>query len=466
MPPIDGLPDDVLLEIFDFHTNSYLYYRGKKEIEVWTTLVHVCRRWRSLVLGSPRHLDLQLFCKPKTTKEALDIWPAFLPFVIRGDMVLSLYNMDNFIAILDQPNRVRGVVLWDFGVEKLGDVLAAMPRAPFPELTELQVWSNSDTPPVIPDSFLGGSAPRLRRLQLIGISFSKLRLSADRLVDLSLTDIPHSGYISPEAMVALVSMFSSLRSLDLKFDSPESRPGRQGQSLPPPEHSILPSLENFCFEGVIEYLEDLLTLVDTPQLETLKIIFFNQINFNCPRLAQFIKRTPLRAAEAHVQFDDDTAGVELRHRSSTPLSFDLSIKIHRDSETDLRLSFIEHVCSSSFHTISTVEDLYIEHDHSPLDWWNDAIENTPLLQLLLPFTAVKNLYISRGFMRGIAAALQELVDGRITEVLPSLQNIFVEVLEPSGVFQSNIERFVAARHLSGHPIAVSLWGEDPDIMEM
>jgi hypothetical protein len=68
---------------------------------------------------------------------------------------------------------------------------------------------------------------------------------------------------------------------------------------------------------------------------------------------------------------------------------------------------------------------------------------------------VKNLYLPKEFAPGIAAALQELVGGGITEVLPSLQNVFVKGLEPSGPFQENIGQFVAARQLSGHPIAIS-----------
>jgi hypothetical protein len=75
----------------------------------------------------------------------------------------------------------------------------------------------------------------------------------------------------------------------------------------------------------------------------------------------------------------------------------------------------------------------------------------------LPFTAVKNLYLCREFGPGITAALQELVGARITEVLPSLQNIFVESLQPSGTFQENIGQFVAARQLSDHPITISDW---------
>jgi hypothetical protein len=85
--------------------------------------------------------------------------------------------------------------------------------------------------------------------------------------------------------------------------------------------------------------------------------------------------------------------------------------------------------------------------------------NTLWWQLFLPFTAVKDLYISKQFAPGIAAALQELVGGTITEVLPGLQNIFVESLERSGPFQESIGQFVAARQLSGHPIAIPNWNK-------
>jgi hypothetical protein len=76
------------------------------------------------------------------------------------------------------------------------------------------------------------------------------------------------------------------------------------------------------------------------------------------------------------------------------------------------------------------------------------------LQLLLPFTNVKNLYLYGEFAPGIAAALQELVEGRMTEVLPSLENIFVE-----GPFQENIGQFAAVRRRSGHPITISFWNK-------
>jgi hypothetical protein len=71
--------------------------------------------------------------------------------------------------------------------------------------------------------------------------------------------------------------------------------------------------------------------------------------------------------------------------------------------------------------------------------------------------------MSKEFAPGIVFALQELVGGRITEVLPNLQNIFVEGLESSGPFQENIGQFVTARRLSNHPIAISVWDKEPNV---
>jgi len=101
-----------------------------------------------------------------------------------------------------------------------------------------------------------------------------------------------------------------------------------------------------------------------------------------------------------------------------------------------------------------IESLYICSQYLDLVWKNDAIQNTLWLELLLPFPAVKDLYLSADFAPGIAASLQEIVG---TEVLPSLQNIFVEKLEPSRLFQESIGQFVAAREFSGHPITISVW---------
>jgi hypothetical protein len=463
---IDVLPDDVLLGVFDFFIITNLSHGGKTGMEAWQSLVHVCRRWRNLILGSPRHLNLRLFCTSKTpTKDTLDVWPA-LPLVVEGNMTLS--GTDNIIAALELSNRVCQVSLRGLAGCQLEKVLVAM-QVPFPDLTDLQLFSDGETLPVIPvpDSFLGGSAPRLRIFTLDGIPFpglSNLLLFADHLVDLALINIPHSGYFSPKAIAALLFALSSLGTLHLGFQSPQSRPDWISRSLPPLKRFTsftLPALKEFHFKGVTEYLEELVTRIDTPRLNGMDITFFNQINFDFPRLAQFVHSTPtLRARnEAHVQFDDYFAGVGFRYRTSTFSLDNLLIKISC-REPDWQLLSIEQICNCSLHPLSVVEDLYFEHQYSQLVWKNGAIEDALWLPVLLPFIAVKNLYLSKEFGPDIAAALQELVGDRITEVLPSLQNIFVEGLEPWGPFQENIGQFAAVRRRSGHPITISVWDKD------
>jgi hypothetical protein len=461
---IDVLPDDVLLLIFDLCVFNGLY-GGREVVEAWQLLVHVCRRWRRLVFQSPRRLNLRLYCTPKTpARDTLDIWLA-LPLIVWGitaDMISS--GTDNIIAALGQSNRVCKVTLSLTGLTdwQFEEVLAPM-QVSFPELTMLSLWSHDETLP-IPDSFLDGSAPRLRHFSC-DIPFPglpKLLFSATHLVYLGLS-IPHSGYLSPgylspEAMVAPLSAMSSLERLTLKFECPQCRPDWETRRPPPSRRSVIPALTCFHFKGVIEYLEDLVTFIDAPQLNYFYITFFDPIDFDTPQLAQFVNRIPtLRSPDnAHVKFNDRTTNFELLAHSRTP---ELEIGISCQ-EPDSQLLSITQVCNSpSLPPPSTVGDLYIEHEYSQLVWKDDAIENALWLQLLHPFTMVKNLYLSKDFAPGIAAALQEFVGGRITELLPSLQNIFVEGLEPSGPFQENIGEFVTVRQLSGHPVAISVWSK-------
>ena len=207
---IDVLPDDVLHRIFDFYVCMRTPFERKEGIEAWQSLAHVCRRWRNLVFQSPRRLNLQLFCTPQTPARAkLDIWPAF-PLVVKGLVTLS--GMHNIVAALERANRVSQVDLAS-GWLQLEKVLAVM-QVPFPELTDLRLStiSKSETSPFIPDTFSGGSAPRLRILSLDSIFFPelpKLLLSATQLVELSLI---HLGF-SSESILASLSVLSSLESL-------------------------------------------------------------------------------------------------------------------------------------------------------------------------------------------------------------------------------------------------------------
>ena len=65
--------------------------------------------------------------------------------------------------------------------------------------------------------------------------------------------------------------------------------------------------------------------------------------------------------------------------------------------------------------------------------------------------------MSEDFVPRIAPALQASVEAGVTEVLPALEDLFLEEPWPSGPVLEDIEKFVAARKLSGNHISVSLW---------
>jgi hypothetical protein len=175
--------------------------------------------------------------------------------------------------------------------------------------------------------------------------------------------------------------------------------------------------------------------------------FFDNIIFVI-QLVQFIRQTPMSGAlqKAHVIIWDHAARVSL---SSPTSDFRVGILC---SDPDWQVSYLEQVCTFILPYIFTLEDLYIYEARSS---WQD-IGDTLWLELLRPFTTVRSLFISKKIAPCIVAALKELLGGT-TDVLPTLQNIFLEKLRRSGPVRDNVGQFVAARQVIGHQIAVSRW---------
>jgi hypothetical protein len=458
--PIDVLPDDVLLLIFDFHVVDQGLFgptkKRKRTVEAWQALVHVCRRWRSVVFGSPRRLNLRLFFGSGTPGDMLDVWPA-LPLLISGNVIQD--DADNIVAALERSDRVVEITLNIHEGSELDKIFAAL-HVPFPELTSLGIscwYGKMGTVP--PDSFLGGSAPRLQSFDLHRIplpGFLKPLLSTTHLIDLRLTDIPHSAYISPEAMVTTLSALTNLERLSLRFQSPQSRPDRESRRPPPPTRFVLPVLTFLDFKGDNGYIDDLVACIDAPRLNDLDVTFFNDIVLDTPQFIQFISRTPgLKAlAKAYVIICGDlgnSASVCLS--STTSGNGRLKVTVRCKEVNWWQVSSMEQVCTLCLPPLPTLEDLYVV-EHRDMSDWQDNIENALWLELLHPFTTVKNLYLSKGLAPHIVPAMQELVGGRATEVLPTLQNIFLGELQPSEPVREGIEKFVAARQGS---ITVGNW---------
>jgi hypothetical protein len=334
-------------------------------------------------------------------------------------------------------------------------------QVPFPALTSLMLWSHVDPGPVIPDTFLGGSAPHLRYLSMNSIAFPgipKLLLSCTHLVRIYIHDIPESGYFSPEAMATCLSGLTSLNVLSLKFRSSRSRP--VSRCPPPMTRFILPNLKWLGFQGASKYLDDLIARIDAPRLHYLSITFLNQMNLNTPGLAQFISRTPefeeLNAVDVTLHLESQIAQIHLCWMDNFPRASDNhgNLYIHISyGELSHEVWSIAQVCTMCLPPLPTVENLKIGiFTEYPI--LKDDVENDPWLELLRPFIAVKSLHLSGVFQPNMVSALEELVGGRTMEVLPSLQNIFLNLFELSGPFQEAIGQFLAARQLSGHPVAV------------
>jgi hypothetical protein len=452
--PINILPDDVLLEIFNFCVDD----QWAKE---WQSLVHVCRRWRSVVFGSRNRLKLRLVCTAETpVRDTLDVWPPF-PLLIR-DSPFPKEGLDNIIAVFEHIDRVRvieSIKLTGIPGSHLEKLSAAM-QVPFPELTYLELKSYGEV--VLPDSFLGGSTPRLQSLHLYCIPFPglpKLLLSATHLVDLNVSRIPHSGYISPEVMGTVLLTLTCLDSLRLEFQSPRSLPDRATRP-PPPTRSVLSIFRYLQFKGDSEYLDDLLAHIDAPRLNKLYINFFNQIAFDTSQLIQFICRTPkLKALErARIIFGGRAATLKL---SSLAFNFDFLRVAISCRELDWQVSSLEQVCTSCLPPLATLKDLYIHEGTSLRAHWQDNIENPLWLELLHPFRAVKNLYLSEEFELRIGPALRELGGGSVTEVLPALQRIFLVGFWRSDLVHENVRQFIAEREarreVTGLPTVISTW---------
>ena len=471
---INILPDDVLLHIFFFDGLVYqhqgpfaaIHFHGRDLADrllrlpwKWYWLAHVCRRWRSIIFASPNFLDLRLVCLPGTRLELTSIWPP-LPIIITN-AVYNGRNLKDFnpdVAIV-HPSRIREINLLGISRSQLQRLVTRMEEQ-FPALMRLVLSYKAHRydVPALPDGFLGGSAPRLQYFGLCRIPFPALPrflLSATDLVELILTKIPHSGYISPEAIVTGLAVMANLKFVVIGFHSHLSRPDRTRRRPPPPIRTVLPALTHFEFTGVSEYLEDLVALIDAPLLDFMWIFFFHQLIFDNPQLAQFMRRTTIfhAVSEAHVGLDD--SGVRVGYSPPTWADESYTLKISC-KELDWQLSALAQVLTSFFPSICAVEHLYM-YETPPSPQWRDDIENMQWLEVFEPFTAVKNIYLTKAFVPHIARALQELVESRMPDVLPALQNIFLEGYNPLGPIPEGIGKFVAARQLSGHAMAVSLW---------
>jgi hypothetical protein len=459
---INGLPDDALLEIFGFYMAHPLPPPSHEE-DAWHTPVHVCRRWRCVVFGSPRRLDLRLLCINRRLLKTLDIWPE-LPIIMHVDdeNFYQLPSITNVISVLKRQDRLVKIFMARIPNWFLKEV--ATTSGPFPALIELDLSLAlfENYPQILPDSFLGGSVPRLRSFSLWRIPFpalGKLLLSTCDLVTLSLSFTADSEYLSPEAMVDILSTLTMLMSLDLFVDTPQFRTRRARRRPPALTRVVLPALTNFEFDGNGVYLDDIISRFDAP-LDCIAMTFSEDESSDIPLLCDFIGHTKIPNAPYRADISDHNGSAKIllfqRKGDVDVKMLNLEFKCPVDG-IDTHLSSLEKACSSLSSLLPSLEHLSI-YQHEVGYWpplqWQLNLENSTWMEILRAFTSVKDLILDEPAGLSVASALQKPAGEQVTEILPALQTIFLEGLQSSSPVPEGIPKFVAARELSGLPVVV------------
>jgi hypothetical protein len=176
---------------------------------------------------------------------------------------------------------------------------------------------------------------------------------------------------------------------------------------------------------------------------------------NIPLLRNFISLTkiPDVSHQADISFSNISTDISLFQRNGD-FGFEVGFSFSRYCLAEL--SLIAQACNSFLPPLPNLHQLGIYFsDRKYLGlYWRCQVKNSQWIDLLRPFIAVKDLTLGEPVVFSVASALQEIVGERVTEILPALQNIFLESFELPGPVPKEIANFTAARELSGRPVIV------------
>ena len=497
---IHSIQDSVLLEIFDLCREERLsaasHYENCPATLLEWQLVHVCQRWRYLILASASRLDLKLVCSPGTpVRKKLDSWPAF-PIIIDYDKVAS-EDIDNIIAALEHPDRVCRIALSGL-TGTLWEKLDAAMQEPFPALTHLSLTGPKDIGELVPvllRNLLGGGALRLQELYLQRVScqwLPQLLLSARDLISLRFTKIPSTSYFSPEEMLTGLAGLSRLKSLEIRFQNStllNLLTDERLETLATPAISRavhLPALKTLLFEGFCEYLEGLVSHIDAPQVTSFSIDYFGQPVYRVPQLAQFLIRSKYHKALSHLQircvpwvhlwfsvhgggslmFQMKTSGMVRGILHSVQVLQQISASISNTHGLDLvgpapasteppfggslygSTRFAKTLLPQGSLFTMGVYGVTPREEQSGVP---DSIDHIDWIGLFRLFTGAEELVI-RGaeLSESVVHALEKVSGDAVTKVLPALRSLIFARERPT----VSVAQFVSVRQKAGRPVTV------------
>jgi len=189
-------------------------------------------------------------------------------------------------------------------------------------------------------------------------------------------------------------------------------------------------------------MEDVVSQIDTPILDTFHVVFFNQVVFDIPHLSHFIWRAKNLKPYRRVSVFFDIHAVFINVQRT--LSFEgLKLGVMCDGQA-----------SPLMPIIPGIEWLVIEESRDG----EVDIDRAQWLEFLHRFIAVETLSLSMRLVSFIMPVLTEEVQV-VPEILPALRDLILHGSQsfPESVLQDVIEPFITARQILGHPVVVDLW---------
>jgi hypothetical protein len=458
---IDILDDDSLLNIFylyrplpsgegDDEARLFGGDEGWDDGHWWYKLVHVCQRWRNLILGSASYLGLCLICTFGTPVADMLAHSPPLPLVVFYDHDdVGAKDEEGLILALEQRDRVRRIRL-RMNISKLQEFIMVISEEYL--ILEYLVISIPNPSPdlclMLPETL---QAPHLRHLVLSGLSLpigSRLLTTAVGLVSFSLIITNLSTYFlfQPHTLLQWISFMPQLETLMICSNAAFPTIERQVPIVTP---ITLPNLRWFFFQGSNAYLEAVVRQITTPRLEGLQIFFFEQYYFSVPCLSQFINTTKnLRFSKATLSFCHDQVDVGMYTREEADML--QSLHVHIPGEDTLwKVSAVAEISNSLSQLFSAVEHLTLKYD---FDLWSlYVINRNDWHKILRSFGNVKTLRISNEFVEMLSHCLQS-DDGELPlDLLPELRELTYSKSRDRGdLFTS----FINVRQNAGRPITL------------
>jgi F-box-like len=456
---IGHLPDELLLEIFDLWRLADLC--GWNHERQWYTLLHICRRWRYIMLESASRLKLRLLCDHHTPTETMLMHSPPLPLIVeptyidRADIIEQ--SQQNAFHGLGQSDRVFSIILSADSLyyEYKLKLNAALNRT-FPILETLSLTSfEDDIPMILPDNF---ATPRLRALHLHNIPLEDASLVLTNsvtanLISLRFDRIEEYSYVPPEHLLELISSMPQLENLSIGFGPTFllSDPDREFWHADM-HRVVLPSLWNLTFTGDSAYLEKLLARISAPLLQCFHVTYSPKPSLAVKALPAFLKTIQDIDFRAAVVSFSGTVAITYYPEKPSDSSSCLMLAMGSDDKIDRfneQVATMVQICTAISPVLRFVESLAIEFNRAyvPDDF---AVRREHWCIFLRSLGAVRRLRADVALTRELVRTLNP-EDGMATEeLLPMLSELVV--VSRVDLVRNPFDSLIHTRSLVGYDI--------------